>query len=483
MNKQSQIEEFNNVLENDALLDIFTTAGLTEEINQDSFEVSSSKNLTILILASGLGGETISELISSMTAEHALKLLEDYQYDQKSSEEIILFLKSVFLSSNDLILDYLTTANIEGHATTLSIVLIYKNSLYTAHIGESRIYVVRRDDTPTLLSKDPSYSQNFSKNVQERQESSFLGDDAYDDEKVFVTHEANLRHKEKLILCNKHSLESIPENKFDRDIEEIETIIQETPPLINTTFLRYTHYERSIEKIKISMEDISSKMEESEIDWERIMPIIKKIALVFGVILILGFAYLAWQGFSSNESVDDIIQQKPVETHNSIELIPVVETELPKPIVHPTLVKKEVPKLIEPLPEIPVEKSEAKQGINETFKLLQKEDSTILHLGKEGIRITFKNDRLVASKIETFQINPQNTHEISCELKGIDSKLNGDITSSLEKQIFSEKVIITSKHNKVKIKIKVKDNCGYTQSNWAKDNGLDLFIFTCEEAF
>ena len=169
MNKQQHIEEFNNVLENDALLDVFTTAGLTEEINQDSFEVSSSKNLTILILASGLGGETIAELISSMTAEHALKCLEDYQYDQKTSEEIIFFLKSVFLSANELVLDYLRTSDIQGHATTLSIVLIYKNSLYTAHIGESRIYVVHQDDTPTLLSKDPSYSQKFSKNVQENQ--------------------------------------------------------------------------------------------------------------------------------------------------------------------------------------------------------------------------------------------------------------------------------------------------------------------------
>jgi len=44
-------------------------------------------------------------------------------------------------------------------------------------------------------------------------------------------------------------------------------------------------------------------------------------------------------------------------------------------------------------------------------------------------------------------------------------------------------VSITSKHNQVKIKIKVKDNCGYSQSTWAKNNGLDLFIFTCEEAF
>ena len=482
MNKQQHIEEFNNVLENDALLDVFTTAGLTEEINQDSFEVSSSKNLTILILASGLGGETIAELISSMTAEHALKCLEDYQYDQKTSEEIIFFLKSVFLSANELVLDYLKTSNIQGHATTLSIVLIYKNSLYTAHIGESRIYVVHQDDTPTLLSKDPSYSQNFSKNVQTRQESSFLGDEAYDEAKVFVTHEANLRHKEKIVLCNKHSLESIPENKFDREIEEIEIIIKETPPLLHTTFLRYTHYERSIEKIKISMEEISSKMDESEIDWERIMPIVKKIALAFGIIFVLGFFYLAWQGFSNDESIENVIQETQVKRHNAIELKPIIEEKLPQPIVQPTLVE-EVPKVIEPLPETPVKKDEPKQQVNAKLKLLQKKDSTILHLGEEGIRITFKENRLIASQIETFKINPKNTHEIYCELKGIDSELNGDITDELKKQIFTDNVSITSKYNRVKIKIKIKENCGYTQSNWGKNNGLDLFIFTCEEEF
>lgn len=460
MNKQQHIEEFNNVLENDALLDVFTTAGVIEKINQDSFEISSSKELTILILASGLGGETIGELLSSMVAEHTLKTLEEYQYEQKSSQEIILFLESVFFNANELVIDYLVTANIQGPASTLSIVIIYKNSLYTAHIGEGKIYLIDRDNSTILLSKNHS-----------EQENNVLGDESYDKQKLIVTHQENLRHKEKLILCNKHSLESIPENKFNKKSEDIKKIIQETPPLLNSTFLRYTHYERSVETIKISQEEIYSNTEESEIEWERVMPILKKIALACAIFFILGFFYLILENFFNEPTIQPLVQKNYLDKNSSKKEQVKGEQEE---------VAEEQIQILHPLQEIQIEKKEKR---DKKLKLLQKKESTVLVLGEKGIRITFKNNRLVASKAGTCQVNPNRKHEIYCELKGIDSHLKGNITKELKKQLFSQKVSITSQYNKTKINIKVKKHCQYTQSNWAKNNGLDLFIFNCKEEF
>jgi len=489
--KDSRVEEFDYKLESDAILDIFSTAG-EEEVNQDNFEVLSNKNLTILILADGKGKGVMGEILSELASSRALAILDEYQFDKKSSEEIVSFLKSLIFEVNDSILEYLETANITDSSTSLSIAVIYKNSLYTAHIGESRIYVIHRDETATLLSKDPSYTKRISKKSMTIQDKSyFLGDKYLTDEKVFVKHEANLHHKDRVVLCSKHILETLLESRFASTIEEIHSVIEKNPPVKNSTFLRYLHYERSVQVLRVHKEEIEDT--KSEIDWKEMMPIIKKIAFALGSIILFGIFYLFLTKESPEEKLDlpvdnnaTHIQIKSREVNSSIPMAP-SSKERREPKIVPTVKVERVPEVKEEIVQNPFEKrTEAVESPtipldDKRLKILTKADSDILYLGEEGLRITFKENKLVASEVGLIKERDNNRNKLYCTLDGIESMLHGEITDRLTKQYFTDKVTVTTKHNRVVINISIKKSCSYVRSDWAKKSGLDLLTFSCEE--
>ena len=474
--KEPTIEEFNYELESDAILDIYSTAG-EEEINKDNFEVLTNKNVSILILAAGKGRSTIGDILSEMASSQALKIFDAYQFDKKSPTEIVEFLKEMFFTINNVIVEYLEVAKISDCSTTLSIALIYKNTLFTAHIGESRIYVIHRDETATLLSKDPSYSKRISKDtLSDQEQSNYLGDPTLDEENFFVIHEANLLHKDTIFLCSNNMIETLSENHFTDNIEEIKALLTNTPPLKNASFLRYLHYERSVQVLRVEKEEIEENENIEygydygipEIDWEKFLPIIKKIALALGIVIIFIFFYQLLTNDSENKVFTEMDVNHTVEPsieHNqSFSISPVEESPQVNEETH-----------IE-------ETTKKEQALKPaTLKLLNKADSDVLYLGEEGIRITFKENQLVASRTELFYEKKENSRMLYCKLKAVGSELKGEIIQKLQKQNFTNSVIVKVRKDEIRIEISIKKFCSYTRSNWAKKSGLDLLTFSCEE--
>ena len=492
------IEKFTYEIESNAIVDIFSTAG-EEEVNKDNFEVLSNKNLTILILASGKGRSNIGDILSEMASSQALDILDKYQFHKKTPTEIIEFLKEIFFTINDTLVEYLEVSNIKDASTTLSIAVIFKNSLYTAHIGENRIYLIPRDETPTLLSKDPSYSKRISKNSLSSQESSYyLGDLSLKEEQVFITNEATLYHKDTIFLCSNSMLDTIPENKFTKDAEEIKGLINKNPPLESASFLRYLHYERSIEVLRVDKEDMGGEAtteyeyETEEIDWEKITPILKQISLALGVFIIVFFVYLLLSQDSTTGELynKEINQSKNLTIENEKRCVPeqnfIVEKD------HPIIQEKNnsIEKKEESLPAkkiIPIQpniqntpKIEKLEKLkSETLKVLHKAESDILYT--DTLRITFKGNQLIASKKDLFYEKDKSSQMIYCSLKTTDSELKGELIDELQKQYYSDSVVVKTKGKNINIKIKIKRYCHYTRSNWAKESGLDLLTFECKE--
>ena len=474
--KEPTIEEFNYELESDAILDIYSTAG-EEEVNKDNFEVLTNKNVSILILAAGKGRSTIGDILSEMASSQALKLFDAYQFDKKSPTEIVEFLKEMFFTINNVIVEYLEVANISDCSTTLSIALIYKNTLFTAHIGESRIYVIHRDETATLLSKDPSYSKRISKDtLSDQEQSNYLGDPTLDEENFFVIHEANLLHKDTVFLCSNNMIETLSENHFTDNIEDIKTLLANTPPLKNASFLRYLHYERSVQVLRVEKEEIEENENIEygyeygipEIDWEKFLPIIKKIALALGIVIIFIFFYQLLTNDSENKVFTEMdvnhTEETSIENNQSFSISPLEETtQVNEEVYIEETVKKE--------PELKPT----------TLKLLNKADSDVLYLGEEGIRITFKENQLIASTPELFYEKNKNSQILYCKLKAVGSELQGEIIKKLQKQYFTNSVIVKVREDEIQIRINIKKSCNYTRSNWAKKSGLDLLTFSCEE--
>jgi hypothetical protein len=430
-----------------------------------------------------------------MASSQTLEAIDKYPFHKKSHEEIVTFLKKLFLTINNILVEYLDVANIQDGSTTLSMVVVYKNSLYTAHIGDSRIYLIPRDETPTLLSQDPSYKKRISKNTLSNIESShYLGDKSLTEENIFVTHEENLYHKDTLFLTSSSILDSLTENKFNKDMAEIEELLIKNPPSQSTSFLRYLHYERSVEVLRVGTQDIENSTDETEIDWEKIIPIAKKITLVTGILIIILFITLLLtqdsEPIEENDLNQSIIKKDaPITNHpiTSLSQTPAPMVKEEDSSVSPINEVAILPTAIEPILEtkntikekIPNTVIIKEQIISpQTVKLLHKADSDILYT--DDIRITFKEDQLIASKENLFYEKNDKMHTLYAHLNANDSEVQGEIVDKLQKQRYSNSIIISIIEKEVYLKIEIKSSCQYIHSQWAKKSGLDLLTFNCQ---
>ena len=121
------------------------------DINEDSFFATIKDGTLYACIADGVGGMDYGDIVSKF----ATKLF---------SEELIRFRNNQLQVSNDInerltkyINDELTGANA---ATTFTAGVIYNYELYGSHVGDSRIYRIRKG-TMRKLTKDHSYVEQL----------------------------------------------------------------------------------------------------------------------------------------------------------------------------------------------------------------------------------------------------------------------------------------------------------------------------------
>ena len=125
-----------------------TSAGTGREANEDfisywpadAHESMGTVGLTWL-LADGVGGESRGELASQMAVTAALETLRR----ARSSTAVPELLRVMFDAASHEVYDYALANPIPGPmATTLTISLLRGNALHIAHVGDSRVYLIRQ---------------------------------------------------------------------------------------------------------------------------------------------------------------------------------------------------------------------------------------------------------------------------------------------------------------------------------------------------
>ena len=152
-----------------------TDIGKAREMNQDYIYVSENLgDIKLCILADGMGGYKGGEVASSLATFSAKEYIEKNIVNIKLEYEDIL----------DLIRKAMDYANIEVHrkameieeleqmGTTLEICLIYKNKMYIGHIGDSRIYRIRKNIIRRITT-DHSYVETLVKDGTITREEAF----------------------------------------------------------------------------------------------------------------------------------------------------------------------------------------------------------------------------------------------------------------------------------------------------------------------
>ena len=139
--------------------------GKLRENNQDYYYISKSiDDVKLYILADGMGGYKGGEIASQMATTCVKNYIENnFGQITKDRDSLIQLIGSSMEYANMVIYEKSKeNKELEGMGTTLEICLIYNNKVYIGHVGDSRIYRVRKEII-RKLTQDHSYVQKLVK--------------------------------------------------------------------------------------------------------------------------------------------------------------------------------------------------------------------------------------------------------------------------------------------------------------------------------
>ena len=137
--------------------------GKTREMNQDAYYISeSSSEVKLYILADGMGGYKGGEIASKLAIKCTKSYIENnFKETPKDKDSLIQLVASSMEYANMVVYEKSKEdPDLEGMGTTLEICLVYNNRAFIAHVGDSRIYRIRKEFM-RKLTKDHSYVQKL----------------------------------------------------------------------------------------------------------------------------------------------------------------------------------------------------------------------------------------------------------------------------------------------------------------------------------
>lgn len=138
-----------------------TDKGKIRDINEDYVLTLKSNDYVLLIIADGMGGHNAGEIASRI----ASITMRDYIFTNfsfyKDKEELV---RDAILKSNMEVYNYSKSdEKLSGMGTTISSCLVYTNEVYIGHVGDSRIYVINKDEIKRV-TEDHSFVQELINN-------------------------------------------------------------------------------------------------------------------------------------------------------------------------------------------------------------------------------------------------------------------------------------------------------------------------------
>lgn len=138
-----------------------TDIGKSRKENQDRIYFPKEESqVKYFIVADGMGGVKGGELAASIAVDTIKKHIdENISKIELKKESIRMLLKEAICKANKLILEKAEkTKGVKGMGTTIIVVLINGDRAYIEHVGDSRVYRIRKNII-RQLTKDHSYVQ------------------------------------------------------------------------------------------------------------------------------------------------------------------------------------------------------------------------------------------------------------------------------------------------------------------------------------
>ena len=142
-----------------------TDTGCVRTRNQDYIYFSPEQTgdlENLFFLADGMGGYNAGEVASRMAVESAKDYIhKHFAKNKDSKEKLEALLKDAIEYANSVVYKKAQSKeNLRGMGTTLDVCLIYNSRIYIGHVGDSRVYRIRKEFM-RRLTKDHSYVQTL----------------------------------------------------------------------------------------------------------------------------------------------------------------------------------------------------------------------------------------------------------------------------------------------------------------------------------
>ena len=137
-----------------------TDIGRERKLNEDSFYVSSTDDkIKLYMLADGMGGYNAGEVASKMAIEEVKKYI-DKHFEKNKDDIENLIVEAIEKANCEIYKKASKNEEFKGMGTTLDVLLIYNSKAYIGHVGDSRVYRIRKNFI-RRLTKDHSYVQTL----------------------------------------------------------------------------------------------------------------------------------------------------------------------------------------------------------------------------------------------------------------------------------------------------------------------------------
>ena len=139
--------------------------GRAREMNQDAYYASQpSDTVGLYIVADGMGGYNGGEIASALAVTATKDFIENnFAEIEHTKEQLQELVKNAIEYANMLVYEKSKEIpELEGMGTTIEVALVHNNRVYIGHVGDSRIYRIRKDFIRKLTT-DHSYVQKLVK--------------------------------------------------------------------------------------------------------------------------------------------------------------------------------------------------------------------------------------------------------------------------------------------------------------------------------
>lgn len=118
-----------------------TDIGQRRTMNQDFVFTSESmvgKLLNLFVVADGMGGHNAGDIASTYTVEQLIIAIKNSNETEVSK----IFEDAIIKANFELRKKAAQSQHLQGMGTTLVVASLYRNTLYVANVGDSRLYVI-----------------------------------------------------------------------------------------------------------------------------------------------------------------------------------------------------------------------------------------------------------------------------------------------------------------------------------------------------